>query len=43
MGLVVTVRSLLESAIEQGMVDEGGAKELLKTLAGELGRNVSEN
>lgn len=41
MGLVVTVRSLLESVIERELVDEGGARELLRTLAGELGRSVS--
>ncbi len=34
--LVVTIRSLLESAIEQGLVDETGARELLEGLVGKL-------
>jgi hypothetical protein len=38
MGLVATVRSLLESAIERGLVDEGGARDLLDKLAGEMAR-----
>jgi len=33
---VVTIRSLLESAIERGLVDEVGARELLKGLVGDL-------
>ena len=35
--LVVTIRSLLESAIERGLVDEAGARELLEGLVGEMG------
>ncbi|MBC8263794.1 MAG: hypothetical protein H8E47_06690, partial [Anaerolineales bacterium] len=35
--LVVTIRSLLESAIERGLVDEAEARELLEGLVGELG------
>jgi hypothetical protein len=34
--LVVTIRSLLESAIERGLVDETGARELLDKLAREM-------
>ena len=34
--LAITIRSLLESAIERGLVDEVGARELLKGLVGEL-------
>ena len=34
--LVVTIRSLLESAIERGLVDQAGARELLKELVMEL-------
>ena len=41
--LAVTIRSLLESAIERGLVDERGARELLRTLAGELGRSGLED
>ena len=33
---VVIIRSLLESAIERGLVDEPGARELLEGLVGEL-------
>jgi hypothetical protein len=36
MGLVVTVGSLLEGAIERGVVDEVGVRELLEGLAREL-------
>jgi hypothetical protein len=36
MGLVVTVRSLLESAIERGMVDRAQARALLEGLVGEI-------
>jgi hypothetical protein len=36
MGLVVTVRSLLESAIERGLVDRAGARTLLDGLIGEI-------
>jgi len=35
--LVVTIRSLLESAIARGLVDEEGARELLEGLVEELG------
>jgi hypothetical protein len=35
--LVVTIRSLLESAIERGLVDEAGAQKLLEGLVGEVG------
>lgn len=35
--LVVTIRSLLESAIERGLVDEAGAREVLEGLVGEMG------
>ena len=40
--LVVTIRSLLDSAIERGLVDEAEARELLEGLVGELGRSESE-
>jgi hypothetical protein len=35
--LIVTLRSLLESALERGLVDQNGVRELLAELAGELG------
>jgi len=35
--LVVTIRSLLESAVARGLVDEAGVKELLEGLVEELG------
>jgi hypothetical protein len=38
MGLVVTIRSLLESAIERKLVDRAAARELLDKLAGEMAR-----
>jgi hypothetical protein len=38
MGLVVTVRSLLESAIEWGFVDRARTRDLLDKLAREMAR-----
>jgi hypothetical protein len=35
--LAVTIRSLLQSAVKRGLVDEAGARELLEGLVGELG------
>jgi hypothetical protein len=34
--LAITIRSLLDSAIERGLVDDAGARELLEGLVGEL-------
>jgi hypothetical protein len=36
MGLVVTVRSLLESAVEWGVVDWAQARALLEKLVGDI-------
>jgi hypothetical protein len=41
--LVVTIRSLLESAIARGLVDQAGVRELLKGLIGQLGQHGTEN
>ena len=41
--LAVTIRSLLESAIERELVNRAGARELLKRLVGELGGHGSGN
>jgi len=41
--LAVTIRSLLDSAIERGLVDEAGARELLEGLVKGLGRSESGN
>ena len=41
--LVVAIRSLLESAIERGLVGETGARELLEGLVGELKKSGSGN
>lgn len=40
---VAAIRSLLESAIERGLVDEVGTRELLEELVGELGTRGSGN
>jgi len=37
----VTIRSLLESTVERGLVDRDGARELLEGLMEELGRSES--
>jgi hypothetical protein len=41
--LAVTIRSLLESAIERRLVDEAGVRELLEGLVGELGKRGAGN
>ena len=42
-GLVVSVRSLLESAAERGLVDGDEGQELLEELVREVGKHDLEN